>query len=241
MNGTTTFQDSQSALSYLQSKYGSANYKSWQSLRKEWWSYNNYPTAGIPVINFFGDSIGQNGITRQLTNMPKSGSFGQNHFLLKAIRCSYFIANNLEDNPTFAADADVLYSDKINGIFQAGVLEVLIGDRIFVQLPKPFLYAPPADGAPEHYGAGLREITAGTPPAITSETTTVPHAELAGYRDTAYMVDPNILIEAEQHFEVRLKYDSGALATIATGVVDDTDNPLYVGVVFDGIVFRPVQ
>lgn len=240
MNGTT-FQDSQSALSYLQSKYGSANYRSWQSLRKEWWSYVNYPTAGASVFNFFGDSIGQNGITRQMTNMPKSGSFGQNHFLLKAIRLSYYIENNLEDGPTFAADADVLYSDKINGIFQAGVLEVLIGDRVFIQLPKPFLYAPPSDGAPEHYGAGLTDFTAGSPPAITSLSTNVPHAELGGYRDSAYMVDPNILIEAEQHFEVRLKYDTGALAIIATDVVNDSTNKLHVGVVFDGIVFRPVQ
>lgn len=241
MNGQS-FTDSQEALAYLQSKYGSANYRSWQSLRKEWWSYVQYNTAGQNVLNFFGDAIGQNNTTRQLTNLPKSGSFGQNHFLLKGIRCDYYMANYEVDN-TFVVDADLVNSDIINGIFQAGVFELLIGDRVFTQIPKPFLYAPPADGRTQVYAEGLRALTLaeGTPNTFTSLRTAQPHAELLSRHQSKFIIDPNILIEAEQHFECRISYPTGALATICTNVANNTTNPMYVGVVLDGIVFRPVQ
>jgi hypothetical protein len=54
-------------------------------------------------------------------------------------------------------------------------------------------------------------------------------------------VDPNILIEAEQQFNVKLSYPSGLLPVISTGVANDSTNPLKVGVILDGLLLRPVQ
>lgn len=241
MNGTT-FSSSEQAISYLQSKYGSADFARWQSLRREFWSYVTYPAAGQSVITFFGDAIGSNGITTQFTNMPKSGSLGQQHFLLKAIRMDYFL-DDYEVNKQFTNDASALYSDIINGVFQSGVLELLIGDRVFCQINKPFLQASPADGRIEVFANGLRSLTLAeaAPNTFSSQISAFPVAELGSRKENGYLVDPNILIEAEQQFQVRLRYDSGALAALATTVINDSTNPLKVGCTLDGVVFRPVQ
>jgi hypothetical protein len=79
------------------------------------------------------------------------------------------------------------------------------------------------------------------PNTFGSQITAFPHAELGARKDNGYLVDPNILIEAEQQFQVRLRYDSGALAALATTVINDSTNPLKVGCTLDGVVFRPVQ
>jgi len=56
-----------------------------------------------------------------------------------------------------------------------------------------------------------------------------------------YFVDPNILIEAEQQFSVKLSYPSGSVPVLASAVANDSTNPLKVGVIFDGLLLRPVQ
>ena len=232
-----TFTDSEQFLAYMQATYGSANFSKWQSLRKQFYSYLPYPLAGVSQMNFFGIAVGNAGTNRQLTNMPKAGSFGQNHFLMKQINCSYFIADS---NLTAWAGTDVstLYSEFVNGIFQAGEFEMAIGARTEVQMPVPFLYMPPSDGRSQVFSRGLVSAVV-APPAITSEISAAPYADL-NRRQGGYMVDPNILIEAEQNFEVTLNYPSGQLPILATGVVTG-GNQLYVGIELDGLIFRPQQ
>lgn len=239
MNGL--FNNSQEALQYLQRKFGSTNYKSWQTLRKQFYSYVQYTAAGNTQFNFFGTAIG--GVNRQLTNIPKAGSIGQNHFLIKGIKCSFYIQDE------FAAawagtNATSLASDLVNGFAQGGVLEILIGSRLFVQVPKPFLYAPPADGEDHLYTCGLRVLTLveampNTYPGTNS--VNQPRVTLNSRTNSKYLVDPNIFLEAEQQFEVRISYPTGAIAQIATSVINDTTNPLFLGVTLDGVLFRPVQ
>jgi len=238
-----TFANSQQALDYLQGKYGSADYRAWQSLRREFWSYVAYPAAGAPTFQFFGDSIGANGITKQFTNIPKASSFGQQHFLVKQIRTDFWLADYEIMKQFTAADTSVLYSDIVNGIFQAGVLELLIGDRVFCQILKPFLMAPPSDGRAQVHTAGLRALTLveAAPNTFGTLISSDPYASLGQRYKSGYVVDPNILVEAEQNFQVRIRYDSGSLGVIATDVVNDDSNPLRVGVILDGILFRPVQ
>ena len=60
-------------------------------------------------------------------------------------------------------------------------------------------------------------------------------------RYNVYFVDPNILIEAEQQFNVKLSYPSGLVPVIANAVANDSTNPLKVGVILDGLLLRPVQ
>jgi hypothetical protein len=69
----------------------------------------------------------------------------------------------------------------------------------------------------------------------------VPWITQTKMRSNVYFVDPNILIEAEQQFTVKINYPSGAIPVIASGLVNDSTNPLKIGVIFDGLLLRPVQ
>lgn len=221
-----TFTTSEKFLAYMQERYGSANFSKWQQIRKQFYSYQLYPAAGSTQFNFFG--YGLNGSTtqgRQFTNMPKAGSFGQQHFLLKQIRCKLLLLN-----AAFAAaklDVDNPAADLTHGFVQSGVLNLTIGDKKYIELNRPFMYAPPADGE--------------TDLSLTSEevANSYPRATLTHRRDGGYLVDPNILIEAEQSFDCQINYPSGAIPLIASNIW--TGTTLAIGVSFDGILFRPVQ
>ena len=238
MRGLTS---SQQVIKNLQKKYGSANFAQWQGIRKQFYSYVQYPTAGQSEFQLFGSAISGT-VNRQLTNMPKAGSFGQQHFQLKAVRTAYFIADQ-KIGSYVSTDATTLYTEFTNGLFQAGVLELTIGNQMKLQVPKPFLYCPPAGGSPEVRTCGVRAITLteAAPNTLLTYDGASPHADLNGNKANLYRVDPNIIIEAEQNFLVTIKYPSGLVPVTATTVVNDTTNPLFIGVILDGIVFRPQQ
>lgn len=230
---------SQQVIRTLQSKYGSANFQRWQSLRRQFYSFVQYPDAGAAELRLFGDAVSGT-VNKQLTNMPKAGSFGQNHFMLKAIRCSYFI--NTEKITSWAnTDATSLATEMLQGVFHAGVLELTIGSRLMVQVPKPFLYAPPADGRAVVRSEGVRALTLteATPNTLLTYSGSAPNVQLNRGRESLYLVDPNIVIEAEQNFQVALRYPSGLLPVTATTIT--SANTFYVGVILDGLVFRPQQ
>jgi len=237
-----TFNNSEEVLAYLQRRFGSADYRSWQTLRKTFYSYVAYPAAGQQVLTFFGTA--QGGVNKQLTNIPKANSVGQNHFLLKSIRCNYFI-DDTKIGSYAATDVTTLYSDFVMGLFTAGVFELNISSRTFAQMPKPFMYAPRAAGLGMVYSSCLKALTLteGTPNTLASASCGVPYADLCQRADDKYLVDPNILIEAEQSFEAKISYPSptGLVPVNATSIQNNTTNPLYVGILLDGIQFRPVQ
>ena len=243
MNGglTRTFANSADALRYLQAAYGSSNYKSWQYLRRQFYSYQDYVEAGASVFNFFGAAPG-GAITRQDTNMPKAGSLGQQHFLLKAIRVRWWI-NTWTLTDWDGTDASTLASDIINGFLHAGVLKLDINARNFLTLPKPFLYAPPGGGEEWHRNRGIDALTLteGTPNIVFTFTSAPPYATQLDAEQNVFLMDPNVLIEAEQNFAVSIEFPTGAIAVIGTGVTNDTTNPLKIGVELDGLLFRPVQ
>lgn len=232
---------SQQVIRNLQRKYGSANFAQWQGIRKQFYSFVQYPTAGQGEFSLFGSAISGT-INRQLTNMPKAGSFGQQHFQLKAVRTGFFLSD-LKLTSYASTDATTFYSDISNGPFQAGVLELIVGNQQKLQVPKPFLYCPPADGQANTKAAGVRALTLteATPNTLATFDSYQPIAELSAGKSNLFRVDPNIIIEAEQNFQVFIKYPSGLIPITASSVVNDTTNPLYIGVILDGIVFRPVQ
>ncbi len=237
-----TFTNSEMVLQYLQSTYGSANYSQWQSLRKQFYSFVNYPAAGSNQINFFGFAVnGTAGQNRQYTNMPKAGSFGQQHFLLKSIQCVYYYST-ATDSLTMdtATDAQNVSADLLHGYAQAGVLQMSIGAKLYAQIPRPFLYCPPADGETTTVDAKQVQftLTEGTPNVMNAVSMLVTHADLNRNVANRYLMDPGILIEAEQAFNIEIDYPSGAIPIIASGRVT---TQLYVGVILDGVLFRPVQ
>ena len=244
-----TFTSSEQFLQYMQANYGSANFSQWQSIRKQFYSYQAYPTAGTNSLNFFGYAQGSaaTGTNAQYTNMPKAGSFGQQFLLLKSIQTQYYFSAN-KDLFTAGATANAGVDTKnpaadfTAGFFQAGHFLLTIGAKPYIEIPKPFFYAPPADGETVlASGVGLNfTLATGAPNTLATAQSGIAYADLNRNQNNRYIVDPNILFEAEQQFSVVIDFQSGLIPAIATNIIT-SNTTLYVGVILDGILFRPVQ
>ena len=237
---------SESIISAASQKFGVIDYTRWQAIRWQWYSYITYPSAGATELNFFGQVAGQAGVTLQDTNLPKAGSFGQTHFQLKSISTDIQIASNDVDGFTRANQASLdtraLASDFLGGFVQAGVLRFSVGARPFATIVKPFQYAPPPGSPLDYDNTYVNQISAVPVPAAgAAQVVGVPWITQTKMRSNVYFVDPNILIEAEQQFNVSLQFPSGIVPVLATNVVNDSTNPLKVGVILDGLLLRPVQ
>ena len=237
---------SESIISAASQKFGVIDYSRWQAIRWQWYSYVTYPRAGATELNFFGQVAGQAGVTLQDTNLPKAGSFGQTHFQLKSISTDIQIASNDVDGFTRAnqatLDTRALASDFIGGFVQAGVLRFNVGSRPFATIVKPFQYAPPPGSPLDLESTYVNQISAAPNPAAGAAAVVgVPWVTQTKMRSNVYFTDPNILIEAEQQFNVKLNFPSGVVPVLATNVVNDSTNPLKVGVILDGLLLRPVQ
>jgi hypothetical protein len=237
---------SESIISAASQRFGVIDYSRWQAIRWQWYSYVTYPEAGTGELNFFGQVAGQAGVTLQDTNLPKAGSFGQTHFQLKSISTDIQIANNNVDDFTRAnqatLDTQAIASDYLLGFVQAGVLNFSVGARPFATIPKPFQYAPPPGSPLDLENSFVNQISAAPVPAVgAAQVVGVPWVTQTKMRSNVYFVDPNILIEAEQQFNVKISFPSGNVPILATNVVDDTTNPVKIGVILDGLLLRPVQ
>ena len=237
---------SESIISAASQRFGVIDYSRWQAIRWQWYSYVTYPEVGTGELNFFGQVAGQAGVTLQDTNLPKAGSFGQTHFQLKSISTDIQIGNNNVDDFTRAniatLDTRALASDYLLGFVQAGVLNFSVGARPFATIPKPFQYAPPPGSPLDLDNTYVNQISAAPVPAVgASQVVGVPWVTQTKMRSNVYFVDPNILIEAEQQFNVKISFPSGNVPILATNVVDDTTNPVKIGVILDGLLLRPVQ
>lgn len=210
----------------LQSIYGSFDPNSVQTRRRGYYSFVAYPVAGQVAFTFFSTTVGQS--NRQLTNIQRSGHL-DNPLILRAIRTRYFItAQNVA--AWVGTDVSTIYSDLVNGFFQAGVLRVTIGSKEWMQIPSPFLYAPPAYGRPVIKAAGQEAANVSRPP----------FGYLPNTKDAAYIVDPAFMIGSDQNFQISIEYPSGAIPVIGTTVVTG-GAVLYIGVELDGIEVRPLQ
>lgn len=237
---------SESIISAASQRFGVIDYSRWQAIRWQWYSYVTYNEAGVGELNFFGQVAGQSGVTLQDTNLPKAGSFGQTHFQLKSISTDIQIANNDVDGFTRAnqatLDTRAIASDYLAGFVQAGVLQFSVGARPFATIPKPFQYAPPPGSPLDLENTYVNQISAAPVPAVgAADVVGVPWVTQTKMRSNVYFVDPNILIEAEQQFNVKISFPSGNVPILATNVVDDTTNPVKIGVILDGLLLRPVQ
>lgn len=226
-------------------RFGVIDYTQFQAIRWTWYGYATYPLAGASELTFFGNAVGQGGTTLADTNLPKAGSFGQTHFLMKSLGTT--IKLNQDDLGSFTlanvatADQRSLASDILAGFAQAGVLTMSIGARPFATIPLPFQFAPPIGNPPDFDGSSVSAPSAAPLGNVTAQ---VPYATQTRLRENAYIFDPNVLIEAEQQFEVKIAFPSGLVPIIATGLnpaINDTTNPLKVGIVLDGVNLRPMQ
>lgn len=227
MNGVTTFADINAGLSYLQGKYGTIASGQYEYIRQPFYSYQQYPVAGNVQFTFFTQAVGGT-VTYADTNMITAGVFqGDRSLLVMSISCKFRLLTY--PNSWTGTDATTIQSDLLMGFAQAGVLSWDINSFSYLQLPRPFLYAPPADGEPDSKYAGAVSATVGAPPQAT----------LNSRRYGLQLTRP-VLIENGMPFQVTIGFPTGAVPVIATSIVDDATNPLKIGVELDGILFRPV-
>jgi len=222
---------SQQVLRSLQANFGTMQLGNYQAVRRQFYSYIPYGT-GTTQYNFFGSAIGNTGQNSQLTNLPTAGSFGTSSFLVKQVRCKYYINGAVNAASYTGTDATSgLYADLINGFFTAGVLQLVVNAKTFVTINKPFQNAPASDGRGELISSGTYATT----------TAQFPFADMSRRSQNSYMVDPEIFIAAQQNFSLNISYPSGAIAPICTNPAFATATIGFVGVSLDGIEFRPVQ
>lgn len=223
-----------SLLTNLQRRWGSFNPNQWQNLRGQFYSMVKYPEAGQSELLFFGNTLATAGYNKQLTNIPKPNSFGTEHFLIKGIYLDLFIAD-FGRGQYASTDLTTLAADYLYGMIQAGVLEMKVGSRKVLEVPKPFLQMPPGNGASEMITSGLSGVGAGTgvvpPPAV----------DLLQKKGNRWLLEPEILIQSEETFELKVSFPTGVIPILAQTITDDTTNPLYVQIVLDGVRYRPVQ
>lgn len=235
--------NSQAIVSKLQSRYGTYARGQLQSQRKQFWSFIDYANGGS-TYTFFGSALGDNQTPNlQRTNLPVQGSFGTSAFLIKSISTNLYIPSNstfgidyTNTVTTYATDATSgLWSDLVNGFVQAGILTLTVGAKKFVQIPKPFLYAPPADGRSDLTVTRLLATATPTYSAF------APEAELKTRAEEMYSVDPELYIDFQENFRITIDYPAGAVTRIGTTSLPSSAGKLYIGVVLDGVEFRPVQ
>ena len=213
-------------MAQLQQDFGSFDPNNVQTRRRGYYSFVAYPTAGQSVFGFFSQTIGTT--SRQITNIQRSGHL-DNPFVVRAIRSRYYLAAANQSAWT-GLDADTIYSDIVNGLFQCGLLRVVIGAKEWLQLPCPFLYAPPAYGMPKVDTAGF----------AASNVSSGPFAYLPPGDASAYLVDPAFMIGSDQNFQITIEYPGGLVPVIGTNVVT-SNTTLYICLELDGIEIRPLQ
>jgi len=239
--GLINYNTSEEAIQAIAQLYGSTNYRSWSDIRRPWYSKVNYPEAGQQQLTFFSSVAGQGTTTLDDTNLPKPSSFGQQHVIVKSIGLGFFV-KTWDLYAWAGTNASTLVSDLLLGFAAAGVLTLSVNNRVHVQLPKPFLYAPISGGQEQLYTAGLSTLTLteGTPNVIATSISAAPYAELASYGNK-FVLDPQLMIEAEQNFSLSLDFPSGLVPVLGTDITDDTTNPLKVVAVIDSVTIRPAS
>lgn len=235
--------NSQAIVGKLQARYGTYARGQLQSQRKQFWSFVDY-VDGNSQYTFFGSALGDQATPNLArTNMPVQGSFGTSAFLIKSVSTNLYIPSNSTFGIDYTASVtdyttdakSGLWGDLVGGFVQAGIFQLSVGAKNFITIPKPFLYAPPADGRSDL--TVTRLLATATP----TYSVGAQEAELHRASQNQYMVDPELYIDFQENFRVQISYPSGAVNRVGTTSLPNTAGKLYIGVVLDGVEFRPVQ
>lgn len=235
-------KDSTQILSMLQQRDGSANWNTWQIHRWAFWDYVRLTAAGTNQITFFQNALGASDPvsalrkTYEQTNMQKSGTFGQVYYFLKQIRTHVQLLPKARQATAIATDADLLSTTIVSlaspllQLFRRGVLSFYIGQKLYFEIERPLLAAPPGFGM-EVDAIGVSNTTTATPNIW---------AQQSRFERDCWGIDPVQMIEPEQTFNVQIDYPDGNTPSFA-GLVNSADVALNIGVILEGYIVRPAQ
>lgn len=200
----------------------SVNRGSKEAIRSSLYDFQTYTgSTGHTQLTFFQLPIGQSSKTRADTNMEAAGSLpSPKQFLVETIEL-YFLPSGVIDTVATTATNTAKQADDMYAFAKGGYLDFFIGSKSYLS-EAPLGRFPPS--------TGLRVDTA------ISGTFTAPNmakSEYAAMTGLIYRVDPQILLEPTQNFNVTLNWP--------TAVVMPSGTDARVGVVMRGLLYRNSQ
>lgn len=245
-------------LDNLQKRFGSADFSRYQVLRGQKYDFVRLPSAGTASLSFFSNPVGAADPgagattlfkTLEQTNLVKSASFGQEYFALTQIR-TYANFVPLARQPG-TPGTNVVYRgytalvnsamEQFRSVIDRGVLQIKFAQKLYYQISRPFVMAPPG------FGVDVRSLAS-------SRTGNAAETQVAGTNwrvapdnraESVYNVDPIQIIEPEIQIEASLDFPDGNSPTFtntALNTANATFTPsIEIGLIFDGYVIRPSQ
>ena len=206
----------------IQARYGSAIFDGVQVIRNTYYSFQTYPTAGSTSFSFFGDVVGQNGVTKFQTNMKRANSFSQRMFLIKTIRTLFTLPSSTLTAANLSYDDTML--SLLNNIAANGahVFAFQIQDKEYLQVTNPLLYFP--------FGSGVIASTPKVEQAVAADQATS-YGVISPRKDDIFMMDPPQLLESEVTFNMNIDFQTAIPVPVAGRI----------GMIIDGLEFRPIQ
>lgn len=247
-----------SILNSLQQRFGSADFTKFQILRGQKFDFVRYPAAGTTQLSFF--SVPQGGTdpnsstvkTLEQTNLVKSASFGQEYFVITQVRTFAGFLSKSRQVSAISGDTDAIFSGfcgavpatgnasvRMNELFGRGVLNVVLGQKKYFSIVRPFVTAPPGFGVEiDAFGAQK--------PAANNLIFKSFWPQLDNKTENVWGVTPIQMIEPELQIGVTLDFPDGTSPVFTnTFLVNDTPTQatpaLEIGVIFDGYTIRPTQ
>ncbi len=230
-------------LQAMQSGYGVQNYPFQKSSRWPYYSNVAYPAAGNTVFNFFGQNFAQATNGKLDTNIEGQNNLGNYSMFIQGIGFDYrvLLPATTAQPQVYTTDATVIEADLVHGFAQAGYFTLKIGTNTWIQIPRPFLYAPPGKGELHMSMAGAFAFSqaGGSPFAVTDATSNGVFAQLDPRALRRFILREPLFLAPQQTFSAQLRYDAGAIPIISTSVIASTAT-LYVECTFDGTRFAPL-
>lgn len=189
-------------------------------VRQTLYDFQQYPSAGSTQLIFFQVPQGQSSKTKADTNMEIAGSLpAPKRFLVQAIEVYFFPS----PNPSAAGAAAGIdnFTNDVWAFFKSGFLDFFIGS-------KSYITEAPVGRFPPY---GKLDGWAGMSDASTAGANLFARTSYASVAGRPYIVDPPVLLEPTQNFNVTLNYPT-AVSVSGNG---------RVGIVLNGVLVRNSQ
>ena len=199
----------------------SVNRANKETIRSSLYDFQTYANAGQIQLTFFAVQKGQGGKTLADTNMEAAGALpSPKQFLVETIELYFFSGVPIDTVATTATNT-AKQADDLYQFAKGGYLDFFIGS-------KSYLTEAPLGRFPASTGLKLETSLAGTFAAPN-----MAKSEYATTTGLIYRVQPEILLEPTQNFNVTLNWP---LAVALPSGVDGR-----VGVVMRGMLYRNSQ
>jgi len=222
----------------LVQRFGTADWSKWGLNQWSFYDYVRYNPAGVTSIPFFSvnvggtDSVSGLSKTFEETNATQSRMLGQDLILTSIRTHIWLLPKNRQPSaiqalPSWCYDDSAPTISALVDLSNQGILEIKLGQKLYVQVGQPFLYMPFCKGIDidQHAASGAQ-------PSIWMQQSTSPVDK--------WIQEPEQWIESQQILDVAINFTNGtspSLPSIGEGV-----NPsVAIGVWLDGYLVRPMQ